>query len=159
MTLKERELLRQILSPHVARMNNRQPYCLPFGAYLNPDGTINSNKKKTRARFKQKTGNTVQLESLNVIQMSLVQVFTNNHICSKRMNLLVTNSWESTATIETENGTGEWQCTSVYFLSAGMSALSLEGNTANKYSAFYGFNQGVTLIELMVVIVIVAIFA
>lgn len=70
--------------PRVVGETDRQTYCLPFGACLNPDGTINSNKKKTRAGFKQKLVVTVQLESLNVIQMSLVQVFVISHLFQKR---------------------------------------------------------------------------
>lgn len=56
MTLKERELLRQIAClPRVVGETDRQTYCLPFGACLNPDGTINSNKRKPE-RVSNKTG-------------------------------------------------------------------------------------------------------
>lgn len=69
--------------PRVVGETDRQTYCLPFGACLNPDGTINSNKENPSG-FQTKTGSNCQLESLNVIQMSLVQVFVISHLFQKR---------------------------------------------------------------------------
>ncbi|MCX2581825.1 hypothetical protein OQ641_28720, partial [Klebsiella pneumoniae] len=88
MTLKERELLRQILVYLVLwekQIDKLIVYHLVL-VLIRMEPLIQI--KKTRAGFKQRLVVTVQLESLNVIQMSLVQVFVISHLFQKDMNLL-----------------------------------------------------------------------
>ncbi len=87
-TLKERELLRQILV-YLVLWEKQTDKLIVYHLVLvliRMEPLIQI--KKTRAGFKQKLVVTVQLESLNVIQMSSVQVFVISHLFQKEMNLL-----------------------------------------------------------------------
>ena len=97
--------------PRVVGETDRQTYCLPFGACLNPDGTINSNKENPSG-FQTKTGSNcpagVSECNTNVIGAGI----RNITFVPKRDEPPVTNSCGKLQLSGNENGTGEWQCTS-----------------------------------------------
>ncbi|HHP0321082.1 PilC/PilY family type IV pilus protein [Acinetobacter baumannii] len=97
--------------PRVVGETDRQTYCLPFGACLNPDGTINSNKENPSG-FQTKTGSNCPVGvsecNTNVIGAGI----RNITFVPKRDEPPVTNSCGKLQLSGNENGTGEWQCTS-----------------------------------------------
>jgi type IV pilus assembly protein PilY1 len=97
--------------PRVVGETDQQTYCLPFGACLNSDGTINRDKEEDSG-FQTQTGSNcpagVSECNKNVIGSGIRGVA----FVPKRDEPPVTNSCGKLQLAGNESGTGEWQCTS-----------------------------------------------
>lgn len=97
--------------PRVVGETDQQTYCLPFGACLNSDGTINRDKEEDSG-FPTQTGSNcpagVSECNKNVIGSGIRGVA----FVPKTDEPPVTNSCGKLQLSGNESGTGEWQCTS-----------------------------------------------
>lgn len=97
--------------PRVVGETDQQTYCLPFGACLNSDGSIDQNKEDPSGFQTQTGGNCpagVSECNKNVIGSGIRGVA----FVPKRDEPPVTNSCGKLQLSGNESGTGEWQCTS-----------------------------------------------
>lgn len=97
--------------PRVVGETDQQTYCLPFGACLNSDGSIDQNKEDPSGFQTQTGGNCpagVSECNKDVIGSGIRGVA----FVPKRDEPPVTNSCGKLQLSGNESGTGEWQCTS-----------------------------------------------
>lgn len=97
--------------PRVVGETDQQTYCLPFGACLNSDGSIDQNKENGNG-FKTQTGSNCPAGAsecnINVIGAGIRSVT----FVPTEDNPPATNSCGKLKLSGNEQGTGQWQCTS-----------------------------------------------
>lgn len=97
--------------PRVVGETDQQTYCLPFGACLNSDGSIDQNKENGNG-FKTQTGSNCPAGAsecnTNVIGAGIRSVT----FVPTEDNPPATNSCGKLKLSGNEQGTGQWQCTS-----------------------------------------------
>ncbi len=97
--------------PRVVGETDQQTYCLPFGACLNSDGTINRDKEEDSG-FQTQTGSNCPVGASECNKDVIGSGIRGIAFVPKRDEPPVTNSCGKLQLSGNESGTGEWQCTS-----------------------------------------------
>ncbi|QIT19683.1 VWA domain-containing protein [Acinetobacter pittii] len=97
--------------PRVVGETDQQTYCLPFGACLNSDGTINRDKEEDSG-FQTQTGSNCPVGASECNKDVIGSGIRGIAFVPKRDEPPVTNSCGKLQLAGNESGTGEWQCTS-----------------------------------------------
>ncbi|MFJ0259668.1 PilC/PilY family type IV pilus protein [Acinetobacter baumannii] len=97
--------------PRVVGETDRQTYCLPFGACLNSDGSIDQNKEN-HSGFETQTGTNCPVGASECNKNVIGSGIRSVTFVPTEDNPPTTNSCGKLKLSGNENGTGEWQCTS-----------------------------------------------
>jgi len=97
--------------PRVVGETDQQTFCLPFGACLNSDGSIDQNKENGSG-FKTQTGTNCPVGASECNKNVIGSGIRGIAFVPKRDEPPVTNSCGKLQLSGNESGTGEWQCTS-----------------------------------------------
>ena len=97
--------------PRVVGETDQQTFCLPFGACLNSDGSIDQNKENGSG-FKTQTGTNCPVGASECNKDVIGSGIRGIAFVPKRDEPPVTNSCGKLQLSGNESGTGEWQCTS-----------------------------------------------
>ncbi|NUF36534.1 pilus assembly protein PilY [Acinetobacter lactucae] len=97
--------------PRVVGETDQQTYCLPFGACLNSDGSIDQNKENGSG-FRTRTGTNCPVGVSECNENVIGSGIRGVAFVPKIDQPPVPNSCGKLQLAGNENGTGEWQCTS-----------------------------------------------
>lgn len=97
--------------PRVVGETDRQTYCLPFGACLNSDGSVDQNKEN-KSGIQTKTGSNCPVGASECNENVIGSGIRGIAFVPKIDEPPVTNSCGKLQLSGNESGTGEWQCTS-----------------------------------------------
>lgn len=97
--------------PRVVGETDQQTFCLPFGACLNSDGSIDQNKENGSG-FKTQTGTNCPVGASECNKDVIGSGIRGIAFVPKSDEPPVTNSCGKLQLSGNESGTGEWQCTS-----------------------------------------------
>ncbi|MDO7384050.1 PilC/PilY family type IV pilus protein [Acinetobacter baumannii] len=97
--------------PRVVGETDRQTYCLPFGACLNSDGSIDQNKEN-HSGFETQTGTNCPVGASECNKNVIGSGIRSVTFVPTEDNPPTTNSCGKLKLSGNEQGTGQWQCTS-----------------------------------------------
>ncbi|AGH36935.1 PilC/PilY family type IV pilus protein [Acinetobacter baumannii] len=97
--------------PRVVGETDRQTYCLPFGACLNSDGSIDQNKEN-HSGFETQTGTNCPVGASECNKNVIGSGIRSVTFVPTEDNPPMTNSCGKLKLSGNEQGTGQWQCTS-----------------------------------------------